>query len=246
MQGASLVLTSYQDSLSRALDIVANNVANSSTTGFKRQDIQFESLISSPTPTDRIVFGVDRETYRDTSPGPLTTTGNPLDIAIQGPGYFQIQTQNGIRYTRGGSFQLNAAGEIVTGSGEKLLGDGDQPIALPDDAEDILIGADGIITVMSGTGISSTQVGKLKTVVFTNEQNLQYAGNSQYTTGETPTPDTASSFVQGMIEQSNVQSVNEITHMIEIMRNYQQVIRMLDNEHQRQNTAISRLSKTTV
>jgi len=245
MQGASLVLTSYQDSLSRAMDVVANNVANINTTGFKRHDIKFESLVNRPTPAERIVFGVDRGTYRDTSPGPLYNTGNPLDIAIQGPGYFQIETRNGVRYTRGGSFQLNAAGEIVTGNGEKLLGDGDQPITVPDDAQDLTIGADGIITVKSGTGISVTQVGKLKTVTFADDQDLQNAGNGLYATTQRPLPDTKSVYVQGVLEQSNVQAVNEITKMIEIMRTYQQVIRMLDNEHQRQSTAIDRLAKTT-
>ena len=245
MQAAGLVLTSYQDSLSRALDIVANNVANASTTGFKREDIQFETLITRPTPTDQIDFGVDRGTFRDTAAGPLITTGNPLDVAIQGAGYFEIQTKGGIRYTRGGSFQLNGQGEVVTGSGEKLLGDGDQPITLPEDAQNIQVGADGIVTVKSGTGISMEQVGKLKVVKFDREQELQSVGNGQYSTSQPPKPSPDASIVQGMVEQSNVQSVNEITHMIGILRSYQQVVHMLDLEYQRQSSAISRLSKAT-
>lgn len=246
MQGASLILTSYQDSLARALDVVANNIANVTTSGFKREDVKFDSLISRPTPSERFVFGIDRATFRDFSPGPLQVTGNPLDIAIQGPGYFQIETKNGVRYTRGGSFQLNAAGEIVTGSGERLLGDGDQPIVVPEDAEDLLIGSDGIVSVKSGNGTSALQIGKLKTVVFADEQSLQPVGNGLYTSLQAPIADTKSVFVQGMVEQSNVKAVNEITRMIEIMRTYQQVIRMLEMEHQRQSTAIDRLSKTTL
>ncbi|MDD5587000.1 MAG: flagellar basal-body rod protein FlgF [Alphaproteobacteria bacterium] len=245
MQAASLVLTSYQDSLSRALDVVANNVANATTSGFKREDIQFETLISRTTPTQQINFGVDKGTIRNTSPGPLLTTGNPLDVAIQGKGYFQIQTQNGTRYTRNGTFVLNEQGQVVTPSGDKLLGDGDQPITLPEDARDFQIGADGIVSVMSGTGKDVTQVGKIKTVVFDNEQELQSLGNGLYATAQTPKQDKDGTVVQGMVEQSNVQSVNEITNMIEILRSYQQVARMLENEHQRLSTAISRLSKTT-
>jgi flagellar basal-body rod protein FlgF len=245
MQAASLVLTSYQDSLSRALDVVANNVANVSTSGFKREEIQFETLISRPTPTEQIHFGVDRGTLRNTSPGPLLTTGNPLDVAIQGDGYFQIQTKTGVRYTRNGVFVLNALGEVVTPSGDKLLGDGDQAITLPEDAVDINIGADGIVSVKSGTGKDVTQVGKLKAVKFDREQELQNLGNGLYSATEQPKPDEKSFIVQGMVEQSNVQSVTEITHMIEILRSYQQVVHMIDNEHQRMTAAIDRLSKTT-
>jgi flagellar basal-body rod protein FlgF len=227
------------------MDVVANNVANVNTTGFKRQEILFETLVSRPVPSEQIDFGADRGTLRDTSQGPLLATGNPLDLAIQGEGYFQIQTTGGIRYTRGGAFVLNNEGEIVTPTGEKLLGDGDQPITLPNDAQDVLIGADGIITVKSGTGSDVTQVGKLKIVKFEREQDMQNLGNNVYAATEPAQADTDSRLVQGMVEQSNVQSVSEITRMIEVLRTYQQVARMLDQEHQRMTTAINRLSKVT-
>ncbi len=246
MQASSLVLTSYQNSLTRALDVVANNVANANTSGFKRNDVKFETLISRPTASEQILFGADRGTLRDTSQGPLLMTGNALDVAIQGPGYFQIQTENGTRYTRSGAFVLNSDGEIVTPAGDKLLGDGDQVITLPNDATDIVIGADGVVSVKSGAGQTATQVGKLRVVLFTNEQALQNVGNNLYSTMETPETDENSSLVQGMVEQSNVQSVNEITNMIMILRTYQQVARMLEQEHQRMSGAINRLAKTTL
>src|ERR1700733_13460588 len=104
MESPSLVLLSNQEALQRAIDIVANNVANSSTTGFKREGIEFDTLLSQPTPDETIDFVVDRATYRDASAGPINPTGNPLDLAIQGAGYFQVQTPQGIRYTRSGSF----------------------------------------------------------------------------------------------------------------------------------------------
>ncbi|NTU76420.1 MAG: flagellar basal-body rod protein FlgF [Alphaproteobacteria bacterium] len=245
MQAAGLILTSYQDSLTRALDVVSNNVANSNTTGFKREDLLFDTLIVRPTPGEKFEFALDHGTYRNAAAGPMQTTGGPLDIAIQGQGYFMVRTDGGIRYTRAGAFMLNGQGEIVTPSGEKVLGDGDQPIALPDDASDILVASDGVISVKSGTGTSATQVGKLKLVKFANEQDLQSVGNSQYSTTQTPQPDTDSQMVQGMVEQSNVQSVKEITNMIEILRTYQQTVHLLDLENQRQANAISRLAKVT-
>ena len=245
MQGASLVLTAYQDALSRSMDIVANNVANINTTGFKRQELKFDTLLSRPTPRDSFAFGVDRGTFRDAGQGPSLVTGNPFDLAIQGGGYFQIQTDAGIRYTRAGAFLLNAQNQMVTATGDRLLGDGDQPITIPEDARDIVIAADGVISARSGTGTGATQLGKLKLVKFEREQGLQMIGNGLYASKETPQTATGSDIVQGMLEQSNVRSVTEITNMIEINRTYQQTMRLLDAEMQRQKDAINRLSKAT-
>src|SRR5580704_17821410 len=105
MESPSLVLLSNQEALQRAMDIVANNVANSSTTGFKREGIEFGSLLSQPAPGESIDFVVDRATYRDAANGPIQPTNNPLDLAIQGPGYFEVQDKSGAtRYTRAGGF----------------------------------------------------------------------------------------------------------------------------------------------
>ena len=245
MQGASLVLTAYQDALARSMDIVANNVANINTTGFKRQELKFDTMISRPTPRDSFAFGIDRGTYRDAGQGPSLTTGNPFDLAIQGNGYFQIQTDAGTRYTRSGAFLLNAQNQMVTATGDKLLGDGDQPITIPEDARDIVIAADGVISARSGTGTGAIQLGKLKLVKFEHEQGLQMIGNGLYASKETPQTATGSDIVQGMLEQSNVRSVTEITNMIHINRTYQQAVRLLETEMQRQKDAINRLSKAT-
>ncbi len=243
MQIPGLVLTAHQDAMARAMDVVANNVANISTTGFKREEVLFDTYISRPTTDEKIQFGIDRGTFRDTAQGPMQMTGNTFDLAIQGIGYFPIQTRAGTRYTRGGSFQLNNDGDIVTASGDKLLGDGDQPVTVPNDATDITISSDGVITAMQGA--SKLELGKLKLVSFTREQDLKPEGGGLYTTSEQGTPDTESSVVQGMIEQSNVQAVTEISHMIAISRYFQISAHLLDLENQRQLNAISKLSKTT-
>ncbi len=245
MQAAGLILTSYQDSLTRAMDITANNVANVNTTGFKRESIAFDTYLMRPAPQQTFSFAVEKGTYRDAAQGPTIMTGNPLDVAIQGGGYIPIQTAAGIRYTRSGTFQLNNDGDVVTAAGDKVMGDGNQAITLPTDARDILIGPDGIITAMSGTGTSALQVGKISLVQFENEQGLTPVGNNLYSTTETPQPATEGRFVQGAIEQSNVQSITEMTRMIEVSRTYQQVVRLLDLENDRQTRAIQRLGKAT-
>ncbi len=245
MQGAGLILTSYQDSLTRAMDITANNVANVNTTGFKRENVAFDTYLMRPAPQQTFSFAVEKGTYRDTAQGPTIMTGNPLDVAIQGEGYIPIQTAAGLRYTRSGAFQLNNDGDVVTAAGDKVMGDGNQAITLPTDARDILIGPDGIITAISGTGTSSLQVGKLSLVQFQNEQGLTPVGNNLYSANETPQPSTEGRFVQGAIEQSNVQSITEMTRMIEVSRTYQQVVRLLELENDRQSRAIQRLGKAT-
>ncbi|MDD3181998.1 MAG: flagellar basal-body rod protein FlgF [Alphaproteobacteria bacterium] len=245
MQGAGLVLTSYQDSLVHAMDITANNIANVNTTGYKRESVTFDTYISRPEPTQTFQFAVENGTYRDTAQGPTLMTGNPLDVAIQGQGYLAVETQAGIRYTRAGAMQLNSEGEIVTGAGDKVLGDGQQPITLPSDAQQILIGSDGTISVQSGTSSSATQVGKLVLVKFANENSLSPVGNNLYASGEAPIPEADGVIVQGAIEQSNVQSVSEMTRMIDVSRTYQQVVHLLELENERQSRAIQRLGKAT-
>jgi flagellar basal-body rod protein FlgF len=244
---SNLVLLSGQLALSRAMDVVANNIANASTTGYKREGISFDSLLgkSSPNSNKMVSFVYDRTTYRDTTNGPIVKTSNPLDLAIQGQGYFQVQKPDGsTAYTRDGSFQLNTEGQIVTNSGNLLIGDGG-PISIPETASQINISQDGFVTARVDNGAALAQIGKIVLNKFDNEQAMQPMGEGLYTTTQTPTPATDSAIKQGSIEQSNVEPVTEITDMIRIMRSYEQVSNMISNENQRQTDSVSRLSKTS-
>lgn len=244
MQGAGLVLTAYQDSLRRAMDIVANNVANINTTGYKRENVAFDTYLSQPTPKDTFQFAVDNGTYRDAQQGPTAITGSPLDVAIQGAGYFPIQTPAGIRYTRAGSFQLSNEGALVTSNGDQVLGDGNQALAFPTDARNILISSDGTITAETGAG-ATVQVGRFVPAQFADEQSLVPVGDSLYRATKEPETTTPSKLVQGAIEQSNVKGIEEMTRMIDVSRSYEIVSRLLEKENQRQVDAIERLGKFT-
>jgi len=246
MESPGLVLLSNQEALQRAIDIVANNVANASTTGFKREGIVFDTLLSRPAPGESIQFVVDRATYRDASNGPIVPTGNPLDIAISGAGYFPIQTPQGTRYTRAGSFQLNTDGQVTTLSGDVLLADGDQPLTIPSTTTQINISSDGFVSARVDNGTSLAQLGKLKIVRFDNEQAMQPVGNGLYTTSQEEQQVEHGSVVQGALEQSNVSAVTEITQMIQIMRSYEQTVNLIGQENQRLDDAITKLGKTTV
>ncbi len=243
MQGASLVLTAYQDALTRSMDVTANNIANINTTGFKREAVAFDSYISRPTPKQQFVFAIDQGSYRDAGQGATIATGNPLDVSVQGEGYIPVQTPQGINYTRAGAFQLNPEGELVTAQGHKVLGDGNQILSFPTNAKDILISPDGTITASAGGGAAPVQVGKLSVMKFENEQKVLPIGDGLYQTEQVPTLSENGRVVQGSIEQSNVSAVKEMSRMIEISRTYQRVVRMVQTEHDRRTKAIQRLGK---
>lgn len=249
MQAASLVLASQQQALQKAIDVVSNNIANSNTTGFKRTGIEFDTLVMNPTPGQSIHFVMDRTTYRDTSTGPIQPTGNALDFAIKGPGYFEVMgADNKPRFTRNGAFQLNSQGQLVNLSGLPVLSDSGGPIELPDTTTEINISNDGFVTARVDNGSSLAQIGKIGVVKVDNEQNMVPEGNGLYSSTQTPTPVdyNTSGIVQGALEQSNVQSVTEMTDMIKIYRSYEQATNLLGQENSRLNDAISKLAKTTI
>ncbi|MFY9288623.1 MAG: flagellar basal-body rod protein FlgF [Alphaproteobacteria bacterium] len=245
MQSPSIVLLSNQQALRRAMDIVANNVANSSTTGFKREGIEFDSFLSQPAPNHTINFVVDRATYRDAATGPITKTDNPLDLAIQGEGYFQVQTPQGKRYTRNGSFQIDSQGQITNLAGQPLLSDGGQAITVPDTTTQINISGGGFVTARTDKGTALSQLGKIGVVSFKNEQKIIPEGNGLYSTSQVSAPSINSSVVQGALESSNVQPIVEMTEMIKIMRSYEQATMMVAKENERLTNAIDKLSRTT-
>lgn len=243
----NLVLLSGQMALAQAMDVVANNIANASTTGFKREGVAFDTYLKpkdfdTKSPTS---FVYDYATYRDTANGPIVNTGNPLDLAIQGQGYFQVQMPNGTTaYTRAGSLQLNTEGVLVTQSGRPIIGDGGS-ITIPETATQVNISGDGFVSARVDNGAALAQIGKITLVKFPNEQKLQAVGNGLYVTTQQAQTDSDSMVKQGAIEQSNVQPVTEITDMIRIMRSYEQAANIVSNENQRQTDAVTRLSRTT-
>ena len=241
---ASLVLLSDQMAMQRSVDVVANNIANGSTTGFKREGIQFNTYLSQPSTKQSTSFVYDRATYRDTDPGTISSTGNPLDLAIQGAGYFQVQTPQGTQYTRNGAFRTDNQGQLVTSSGLPVLSDAGQPVTLPEDVRDITISGDGFITAQVGTGSSRAQLGKIGVVSFANDQQVIPAGNGLLSTTQAPTPVTGNAIVQGAIEESNVKPVSEITDLIRLQRAYEQASNLIGSENTRLTEAIDKLSST--
>jgi len=249
MENALLIGLSRQTILERQLDVVANNIANVNTAGFKADSSLFEEYLMPGAHEDNFVGGdrrlsyvQDRGTFHDLSQGPVEQTKNPLDLAISGNGFLVVQTAAGERYTRDGGLQLNSQGQLVTGAGNPVLG-GSGPIVLQPTDHDVNVSPDGTITVVEGTGRTDSIRGKLRLVSFADAQKLLKEGSNLYSASEgAAQADTKSQVEQGYIEKSNVNAVTEMSRMIEVTRAYTQIATMLQQESDLHKSAIEKLA----
>jgi flagellar basal-body rod protein FlgG len=224
------------------LDNIANNLANSSTTGFQQRRLAFSDLLyqnavmpgSAATQQTTNAAGLQvglgvRPTTTETiqTQGDFNTTGNPLDLAISGGGFFQVLLPNGqTGYSRSGSFHLDAQGNVVTGDGNPI-----QPaVTVPPDATNVTVGSDGTVTVVQPGQTQASQVGSIQLALFVNPGGLNSVGNNIYlatTASGDPiigTPggsEGIGTLQQGMLEQSNVSVVDEFVQMIVAQRSYE-------------------------
>lgn len=238
MENTLYIALSRQEALRRQMDVMANNIANMNTTGFKNQRMLFQEYLEQPVrQQDSMAFVQDFGLLRNIQPGPLNVTDNPLDVALRDRGYFTVETFAGPRYTRGGSFTINSDRELVDVNGLPVLSDTDTRIIIPIEAQNIAI---------SGTGTVSTEDGEiaqLKVVTFADEQRMELLGGGLYATDQQPEFVENPEIAQGAIEGSNVQPVVEMTMMMEVVRQYQSTQKMIDSEHERIRGALQKLSR---
>jgi flagellar basal-body rod protein FlgF len=212
-------------SRTQALDTIANNLANASTVGFRAERNVFSSVLASKNsesgPLNNAInqFGILGGTTLDQSQGALQKTGNDLDLAIEGPGYFVVQTANGPRYTRNGSFQVSSRGQLVTDSGDAVMGQGGVITMLPGP---VSISSDG--TISSAGAVS----GKLRVVEFPAGTQLSSAGGSYYSAPANSAKAAVGSDVrQGMLESSNVNPVSAMVELVTAQRQAEMMQRAL-------------------
>lgn len=209
-----------------ALELVAHNLANLGTTGYRSQHATFRSLLTGAStvawnPLNAAVnnYGVMGGSRTDLAAGSLVATGNPLDLGIAGPGFFAIQTAQGTAYSRNGGFHRTASGALVTAEGDPVLGE-QGPISLPD----------GVLTVSSDGTISvdGAVAEKLRLAEFSGNTSLVPMGNALYSAPQgAASPAARSSVRQGMLEQSNVSAVESVVQLITIQRNAEMMQRAL-------------------
>jgi flagellar basal-body rod protein FlgF len=235
--------------LERQMDVVANNVANINTSGFKADKSLFQEYLMPVAHDDtftgqdrRISYVQDRATYKDLTAGPTEQTKNPLDVAIDGNAFLVVQTPAGERYTRDGGLQINPQGQLVTAAGNPVLGTGGPIVFQPTDKE-INIAADGNVSVLEGTNRIDSLRGKLRLVSFAQAQRLIKEGTNLYSAGgATPAPDAKATVRQGYIEKSNVNAVTEMSRMIDVTRTYTQISAMLQQQGDMRRSAIEKLA----
>lgn len=250
MENTLLVGLSRQMVLERQMDVVANNVANVNTNGYKADNSLFQEYLKSGAHEDNFIgsdravsYVLDSGTYKDLSQGPTEQTKNPLDVAIDGGGFLVVQTAAGERYTRDGGLNINSQGQLVTASGDPVLGNSGPIVFQPTD-HDVSIAQDGNVTVLEGLNRVDSVRGKLRMVSFADAQKLLKDGSNLYSAGNgvAPQPDSTSKLRQGFIEKSNVNSVMEMSRMIEVTRAYTQMATLLQQQSDLHKSAIQQLA----
>ncbi|HCI47483.1 MAG TPA: flagellar basal-body rod protein FlgF [Rhodospirillaceae bacterium] len=247
MENTSYIALSSQVATQRRMDVLSNNLANMNTPGFKSDQPLFLEYIEKLEGQEfrdrnqrRMSMVSDYGTFTDFRQGAFEPTGGPLDLALNGPGFFAIDVGGGARaYTRDGSFQLDRDRRVVTSGGMTVLDENDNEIIIPDGDSHIRVADDG--TISSETGI----LGRIKVVQFDREQFMTPMGGTLRMTDEPPLENVDTQIKQGMLESSNVNAIEGMTDLIEISRAYNQAQNLATQEHDRIGRAIRKLSGTT-
>jgi flagellar basal-body rod protein FlgF len=228
MDLAGYVALTRQSGLTREMQSVANNIANVSTTGFRREGVIFaEEVRALPLEGGAVAMTAARARFTDEAQGALEQTNGTLDLAIEGEGFFTVMTPRGERLTRAGAFGRDADGQIVTAEGAPLLDEGGGAIAIPFEAKTIGIAADGTI---SADGEPLARVG----VVTVEDQTKLFRESGTLFRADTrPAPAEGAKVLQGFLENSNVNPILEIARMIEVQRAYEYGQKLMDQEDAR-------------
>jgi flagellar basal-body rod protein FlgF len=241
MDSPGYILLSRLALQNRATQVLANNIANADTPGFRGQHPLFTAFLSrsrdaAPPGAPDVAYVQDRATWRERRPGPVQSTGNPLDIALGPERYLAVETTRGERYTRAGRLTLTGDGRITDIEGHPVLGENGTPLAVAPGDTRIEVLGDG--TVRSENG----NIGRLRVVRFERPERLRAEGDRLFdAAGEEPRGVEQPGIVQGAFEGSNVSPVVEITRLTAELREFQLAVQFADREGERIQTAIERI-----
>ena len=244
MDNTKYVALSRQMALWKQMDIVSNNMANMNTSGYKQDEAVFSSYLRRSDEGIKVgglaakplYFTQDYGTYSDFNEGMLAETGNKFDVAIKGDAFFAVQTEAGEKYTRKGNFTLDSDGMLVTSDGAPVLSENNEPFFIAPGEKELNIMENGEVYTENGL------IGKMKIVSFADNQKLLKIGNTMFenvadnamTVGEDNIR-----VLQGKLEKSNVNSVEEMTKLVSLQRSYEFVQQMIDEEHDRLSNTIN-------
>lgn len=229
-----------QKSLFNRLEVTSNNVANVNTSGFKADLAVYSESTNridgekNPSPHMNVAV--------DLSQGPIAATYRQLDVAIEGEGFFAVDSPLGTRYTRAGSFTINQDGLLVTKEGYPVQSDGGQITFEPDDHQFEIAYNGEVYALKNGTQELRGQIGVFN---FTDKSSLEKAGESYFKSSENPQlaiPNEEYTLAQGMLEQSNVNSVKQVTELIDVSRSVQQVAKIISDQHDLIRNSVTRIT----
>jgi flagellar basal-body rod protein FlgF len=246
MDNPGYIVLSQQTALTKQMDVIANNLANVNTPGYRSETMLFNEFLGKATNPGlsgtgaRISFVGLGGTLPDTRPGPLEPTSNPLDFGIQGSGYFVVNTPDGPRYTRAGHFAINGQDQLVNADGYQVADRQGRPLSIPQGAANIEVTPTGVLSSDKGP------IGQMQIVKFDSDVAMQKVGANLYQTdAPTQAVDTTTQVKQGLIEGSNVQPIIEVSRMIQVQRAYEQANNMITAERDRDLQAIQILTRTS-
>jgi len=242
MENSIYLGLSKQLALKTDMSIIANNIANMNTTGFRGQNTLFQEYVEDPKGNqDPLSFVYDYGQYKVTKEGPVSETGNPFDVALSGPGFLGVQDVENERtiYTRAGDFHRDEQGQLMSSGGYPVLDAGGAPIQIPDNTEYVTIDRNGILSNQEG------EFASLMVVEFEDVQQMKALGSNTYTTDLEGIPAENTNVKQGYLEGSNVNAVMEMTRMIDTLRTYQSQYDIMGKEHERLRAAIQKLTRSS-
>ncbi len=237
MDASGYTTLTRQAGLMREMQIVANNIANASTSGFRREGMVFSEHVKRLEEGPSLSMANGNARHVDLSQAGLSQTGGTFDFAIKGDGFFQIETPNGLRLSRAGSFAPNADGELVTPDGFRVMDEGGGAVFIPPDAAKISLAQDG---TLSADGEPLTRLGLWQPA---DPQQLIHEGGTLFASPGGLEPVEGGVLMQGFVEESNVNPIAEVSRMIEVQRAYEMGQGLLDREDDRVRNVIRTLGR---
>lgn len=235
MEPSGYVTLSRQAGLMREMQVVAQNIANISTSGFRREGVVFSEYVKRQPGGPSLSMANGNARNIDLSQAGVSPTGGAFDFAIQGEGFFLVETPDGERLTRAGAFTPSAEGELVTPDGYRLLDQGGAPVFVPPGTQ-VALAQDGSL---SANGVPLTRIGLWQP---TDPLTLQHQAGTLFA-ADGVEPAEGGSILQGFLEDSNVEPVTEIARMIEVQRAYELGQSFLDREDERMRGVVDTLGR---
>ncbi|WP_299607891.1 flagellar hook-basal body complex protein [uncultured Tateyamaria sp.] len=238
MDSTGYITLTRQSGLMREMQIVANNIANSATSGYRQEGLVFSEYVQGIQGGASLSMGHGNVRQTSFVQGTLTQTGGTYDFAIEGEGFFLIQTPDGERLTRAGSFSPNGQGDLVTPDGYAVLDAGGAPVFIPPGVRSLSVSPDGTISA------DGAFVGQIGIVQPNDSASLIREGGVMFRADDGFEPSDTARMLQGFVEASNVDSIGQLARMIEIQRAYEMGQNFLDSEDERVRRAMDAMMKS--